>query len=44
MTLTSEKKEILLCAIAQLMMKYKEEEKILQELYDEVNEKIIVVD
>ena len=44
MILTSEKKEVILCALAQLLLKNQEEEKLIQEVYDEVNKEIEVID
>ena len=44
MKLTSEKKEILLCALAQLLKKNKDEGNLIQELYDEVNEQVEIID
>ena len=44
MTLTKEKKEILLSALAQLIMKYNNERKIIEELFDEIDKEIEVID
>ena len=44
MKLTKEKKEILLVALAQLLMKNNEEGKIIEELFDEIDKEIEVID
>ena len=44
MMLTSEKKEIILCALAQLLMKNKKEEKLIREIYDEVEKDVEVIE
>ncbi len=44
MILTSEKKEIILCALAQLLMKNKKEEKLIQEVYEELEKEIEVIE
>ncbi len=44
MTLTKEKKEILLSALAQLIMKNTEEREIMNELFDEIDKEIEVLD
>lgn len=40
MTLTSEKKEIIICALVQLLMKNKNEEKIIKEIIEDVENEI----
>ena len=44
MMLTSEKKEIILCALAQLIMKNTKERKIIEELFDEIDKEIGVIE
>lgn len=44
MKLTKEKREILLCALAQLLKKNKDEANMIQELCDELYEQIEVID
>ena len=44
MKLTNEKKEILLSALAQLLMKCREQTKIIEELFDEIDKEIEVID
>lgn len=40
MTLTSEKKEIVICALVQLLMKNKKEEKIIKEIIEDVEKEV----
>lgn len=44
MKLTKEKKEILLAALTQLIMKNTEEREIMNELFDEIDKEIEVLD
>ena len=44
MILTSEKKEIILCALAQLLMKNTKEAELIQEIYDQIEKEIEVID
>ena len=44
MKLTKEKREILLTALAQLIMKNTKERKIIEELFDEIDKEIEVIE
>lgn len=44
MTLTNEKKEILLSALANLLMKERNQVELIEELFDEIDKEIEVID